>query len=1203
MLTGMYMINSAGFDFAEVDLTKETFFEGENASGKSTTTRNICYLYHSFDDKSKLGISRGKDKFSKHHFKYEKGSYIIYTFIDFFIFVYKSGGEIHRYFSRQSFLIDKIKRNSQIVDFKEIIDYIKSAPHWIKPKTITEYQSLLYGQHTDKSFMIANIESYDKFLEIYTQVFNVEHSMVDAKNIKEAIQKSIKIDNDISIQFDHDAFIKELNDFKREYELYVVFDNNRENIKQAREQLYELSELEEETKDSLSKINYRYHKESQYIKEFEKRRIEIKETIKNIDNELKNVKNELNINIPNKKQGLGKLEQSIINIEKESEEYNEFEYEQHLERSSQKDSLERMKNSKVVFHGKLTDEQTDKFKIIEDEIFILEQMIKNDIPNRFKNKEQNLIIEQNKQYLQNRNETEKVRDNKVNNVEKTIKDYKLLIDDKEHSKQDLRDKLLNEKDELRDIYDSNVETCKLKIQNNKQLVLKKEDFISSIDKDIKLQYELIYEVDKDNEERKRLGHKNLKEKVSNKVQLIRVLNNIIRTKPNSLREFLNEEVDGWEKSIYPLIDKNLLLIDIETLKPSYDLDSTNESMFGLKLDTSVLKSEKTVLEASNEIKKLKSDMKLLVNSYKEERKKFNLDCESRIQKIKIKIESLENDKVVINKEITKILEMNFQIEEDIKKITNEYQKKREELERTYKKQNEEIQGVIDELEQKIQLQKKLITDIKEEFEKDIEKLEKLKLDNIKIIKDNSIKEMNIEINKKEKEIQSKLLDKDSISNNEMIQQLELEIKSLTQEIESTINSKNWLEHYEKVQSKVEQLPQMRLDYEISETNIKEDIKRLSSKSKILHEQKLEYDDEKRKLLEEEKLINQGLESFKKEKINELELADSTLTDELLKDLIYSYRNIKSLYIKVKSQLREKLVEIKDIERFGIFDIRLNLEMFDNTDNINKLGGIRTSLEFLENQRISGMETRKKTKHVDLARLVKSLIPGKIDTLNALHGKFIEQKNKINKNLKKADFSVIKNIKIDIDNNETKKGSLSLEIKELSDVVDDLISYLSDEKSLFFDRRDSQKKINILLDKLTNIKKLSDSGSIHLYDTIDLSLSFIENGKLYTGVTNYGDESSTGGNVIIKVVIAMAILNMYVESTNENSPFFLVVDEVGKLEIENQIMLRDYINNCGFKTLFITPNPIDPDKEKAIYYDFKNIKTEGGSLEIRRMNNV
>lgn len=118
------------------------------------------------------------------------------------------------------------------------------------------------------------------------------------------------------------------------------------------------------------------------------------------------------------------------------------------------------------------------------------------------------------------------------------------------------------------------------------------------------------------------------------------------------------------------------------------------------------------------------------------------------------------------------------------------------------------------------------------------------------------------------------------------------------------------------------------------------------------------------------------------------------------------------------------------------------------------------------------------------------------------------------------------------------------------------------------------------------------------------MSYTENGKKSENRTQIKNDSSSGGNILLKVAIALSILNIYYKPDEESStPFYLIIDEVSRLQHKNQNLLREYINNHGFKTLFITPDALYPNLEKAIYYTFKNIENEGESLRATQMNKI
>ncbi|KIM06658.1 MAG: hypothetical protein KU38_12505 [Sulfurovum sp. FS08-3] len=184
MLKRMILINSANFQFADINLSKEVFFVGDNASGKTTTTRALHFLYNANGEQ--LGISKSKSTFAKHYFADDE-SYIIYVFESFFIFTYKKNDSIKRWFSKQQFNIGEIIKDGKLVDFQTILEYIKKASLKYHPKSIEEYTNILYGQNKNYlDFSIAKIDNYKIFLEVFNMIFNIDKAIVTATDIKRA---------------------------------------------------------------------------------------------------------------------------------------------------------------------------------------------------------------------------------------------------------------------------------------------------------------------------------------------------------------------------------------------------------------------------------------------------------------------------------------------------------------------------------------------------------------------------------------------------------------------------------------------------------------------------------------------------------------------------------------------------------------------------------------------------------------------------------------------------------------------------------------------------------------------------------------------------------------------------------------------------------------------------------------------------------
>lgn len=221
----------------------------------------------------------------------------------------------------------------------------------------------------------------------------------------------------------------------------------------------------------------------------------------------------------------------------------------------------------------------------------------------------------------------------------------------------------------------------------------------------------------------------------------------------------------------------------------------------------------------------------------------------------------------------------------------------------------------------------------------------------------------------------------------------------------------------------------------------------------------------------------------------------------------------------------------------------------------------------------------------------------------MESKFEKAKASINRTLAHADFGVIKDIRLVTDTSKSRNNSIGSLLQELSKKARDTVNLYSNKSLFYQDVPKSVENIRDIQDTLEEIKKKSSGGSINLFDTIDLSMSYIENGKKAENKQNIKDESSSGGNIMLKVAIAMSILSRYAKKITSDTPFFLIIDEISKLQSKNQDLLREYINENGFKTLYITPDPAYPDPERAIYYTFKNIQEEDGNLEIRQMNIV
>lgn len=678
----MILINSANFQFADIDLSKEIFFVGDNASGKTTTTRALHFLYNG--DGQKLGIPRSKDSFAKHYLPLDD-SYIIYVFESFFIFTYRRNDTIRRWFSKQKFNEYEIIKNGKLLDFKDIEKYIKSAPLKRKPETIEEYTSILYGSNKKYlDFSIAKIDNYKIFLDIFNMIFNIDKAIVTARDIKEAIQKSLDRKDEM-LNIDYDDFIRKLNGFSRSYHFFKTFDSSRGSLKKALELKDELLTLEKEEFIKRREIAYRYPLE---IAEFNTQ----EESIAKIAEELHNYKkriSKIDLLYVDFEKRLSKkikaLEKEIMQLESLREKFDPLDIDENTTLANQCDGIDKELNDKRYSLNKLMEKQTTAQKEIESQIEQINHKIKIIIPNEM---QQNIFT---------LSEIEKA--NHENEILEIKKEYEVLKD-----KVKARIRVIY--DEIKILRDSNT-AINIEILKAQQLIKDEykakllvaqtqkdvnDEKVTSIEKKIKraenLQLEQELKIREHEKRYLKLRNENAKILASKRIFLNNKISNaraILNPMANSFNAFLSNEIDGWEKSIYPILDKNLLKISCDELQPEI-IDS--KAPLGFKINLDNLDSIPTKDEALEVIKVTRQDkVEYLRNSKEvyraavikldEEKNDLQAQLESNLKEIENLIEEFSAYSINITKakkSIEKLLEEQIV---KLEEIDDNYKEKRE----------------------------------------------------------------------------------------------------------------------------------------------------------------------------------------------------------------------------------------------------------------------------------------------------------------------------------------------------------------------------------------------------------------------------------------------------------------------------------------------------------------------------------------------
>ncbi len=1160
----IYFFNAANFPYAEIDLSKKNiFFVGDNGSGKTTAIRAIHFFYNS--DVKALGIDANKESFKNFYFKYDN-SFIVYEFEEYFVLMYKKRGEIKRIFSKKKFNVKEVDTN----DFESMINYAKSAELKYSPPTNEEYKKIIYGldrKHLD--FKLTTIRNYNTFINLYNKIFNVNKAVFDANSIKEVIFTTL--DRVEAGEIDYENFLDEISIFRKYFVFYNRFKNQFSNIEKLYDLKNTLLNLDEEVKTLLAKIAYR--------KEIEEK--EVDELIKKIA--------EIERKINKKRKQYGLFEKKIRALEEniKNEIFDLKKIIEEIKSLKEKFSIEKLQNARSEVAKKeelekrliaLRTSLNELIKGIKSQIDEIDEEIeRNKREKRIlkeRLKEEEIVLKRNLEEIYEE-KIEKIKEeflNKENDYLTEIENIKKEIEKKLDEKEQLNDEIkkVNEKYHIEQEKIKNAfEDEKIKLINEKKSLRAKKDEL--MDEIYNLKRELKH-IKRDYEEKEENILREFDEEIK-KIEEKRIFyKNILKTIPNSFKEFLNQNVEGWEEDLYPLIDKKLLSMDIKDLKPKI----INEPVCAIKVDTTKLETIPTMAKAEEELKRLN----LLEESLKEEK-----DKKIEILKKELKSKEIEINSVIeVNEEKIKDFEKRFkEIDEEIKNLNEKLNiefKKLEEI------KNEEIKLIklnIQKIDEMIKSLNNQINEIRIKIKR-LKKEQKEKINELLKQKDAEFREKRNELVEKFK-IKEKLIDekinelnikKNKISKDERINEIEKEIKDIEERLNKIKQSELFLEEFKKRKELIDSLKDKENElkkYEEYLNRIDEFSKKLFAKvdAKILA-----FEKEVKELNEKLDIIKDGISEVKKVPLSEEKIP----TNEFLKNLINDYRVKKSLLSEKKIEFKEVASNIKtSLIAFSINGLDVNFILEKLADLLPEELEKVDELYLFKNKKF---EVLKKAKMKELKNILDGLLSKKLEGFERSKEEFLNQVRRINQNLSKIDFGIIRNIKIEIE--ESKRNILKV-FEDIRKIIEEFM--IIENENEFFERSDSERKLKKVEELLGFIKKEVNKESFSLIDVIEISVKFIENEKENV-LKIIKNESSTGGSILLKIAIAVSLLELFIK---EKADLFLILDEVSVLSTKNQKLLKEFVNEKGLGVIYVTPDLPLVDVDDIDIYKFRNVKGE------------
>ncbi len=1146
-LINLTLINSAKFDYADINLDGNTLFIGANGAGKTTLLRAVLFFYTG--NSEGLGInSSKKTPFVDYYFPFEN-SYLVYTYKKsdkyILVFAYKDRNSLKFVFNLfntfpkiKEIFIDSENRAKEFSKIRETLKTISNSSDIIQSGA--KYKEILYTKNNLKAreFSLFEAKDYDSFVKSLTNIFI--NSKVDSEIIKKVIISSLELQSSIDIE----QIQRYLLEFNKIHNDIKLFDKSKKSIEKL---IFELKEYEEIL--ALMKNNFKTlysSKEALNIKlEDEKNSLLLLENnFSNLQNEFDKKSSDFSIKKDKKLKEEAIIEDFLKNCNLKKEFYKKENIFDKIDKYSKineiKDDIARLKNRK--------DTLLNEHKSIEQDF----ENQKNSAKNSFV--EKNLEIERKESFLNIELEKKKTEvilktNSKKDEIKQKYKESEIKNNNEQNRYEiqvlELKNKIKEQKNSLFVFSQEDVLIEQTNLKNSLELKIKDDkNFLDNLQKSLEFE-EKVYFTQKENLEKdykKDFEYFNLKLK-----NILEILN----PKDGSLVDIISKNSKN--------ISSYLSILKDDFLKKDFNIDFELKEFKNMVFELDFKDFEFLDDNYEEKRKTIENDMKFLKNNFENSINSLNEDFTKKQAKL-LKEKNRLNELIIDSEKsltVTKTRIDNLLIEKS---------KEERLFKETCLSNITILESELTTLENKKLSLKQIVLNLKHDEQNEVRIVENEQNNRIKILEEELNKHLKKYISERNNNsLRYELILKD-IDNEykKLLKDKNIDINELDllkKQENELFNNLNEIESYLKIIISYEKDKQELFDLE------DEKITLLNKINKGFNDSFKEY-----KLIENEFILNKNsiedkivkaktLISEMKSKSNEITRFENSgnfnrykslgfvyeTNNQIVDDIFYLVNSLENLKDKMESNyknIEDKISKLDDIFYSETLGIKRELDAISSARNLERF--------YLDEI----IEHKREFLGSNIQKIIKDIVDS-YDKLLDSQGKIKKLIGKITKIFDSVQINVIDKLELRYQDSSHKIIEIFSQIKQENEEQAFGFSI-----NLFNDTNRSSKIIKLLIDLIEVIEQDS-SKKVELEDSFILEFRVIENGNDSKWVSTLDMIGSNGTDVLVKSLLFLAMLQTFKEQiTKKDLVVQVVLDEVGILSQRYLKELIEFANRYG-----------------------------------------